>query len=324
MIVVLFLVLAVFSLFLIKSTDFVVLSLKSLSLRARTGVFAISAVVLALGTSLPELFVGITSAFEEHPEVTLGVVIGSNIANIALVGGLSGLWAKRVRIRGTFLDRDVWIALVSGLAPIILISDGSLSRGDGVVLLAMYVAYASSFFRGRFEEVGRHQESDVVVHKFMRKFNVIHVGLKRDLARLGIGLFFMLVSADVIVRMAELMALTLNLPVFVVGLIVLAIGTSLPELVFSFRSLKSHESGMFFGNILGSTIANSTLVIGLTATITAIGGDSDGGYNLAALTFMLVSLLFWLFARTKHRIDWWESGILVAIYIAFAVFEFMG
>ena len=134
----------------------------------------------------------------------------------------------------------------------------------------------------------------------------------------------MLVSADVIVRVAKLFALSLGIPVFVVGLIILAIGTSLPELVFSFRSLKSHESGMFFGNILGSTIANSTLVIGLTAMIAPVGAGSNGSYTMAALTFMLVSLLFWLFARTKHRIDWWESGILVIIYLTFVLVEFIG
>jgi cation:H+ antiporter len=324
MIIVLFLVIAIFSFFLIKSTDFVVLSLKALGSSVPRGAFAVTAIVLALGTSLPELFVGVTSALEHSSQLSLGVVIGSNIANTSLVAGVAGVSAGRIKIRGTFLERDVWIALISGLAPIILIYDGGLSRGDGIVLLAMYGAYATSFFRGRFVEVGLHQGGDVVVGKFLRRFNNIPQGIKRDAARLGVGIFFMLVSADVIVRVAKLFALSLGIPVFVVGLIIVAIGTSLPELVFSIRSLKSHESGMFFGNILGSTIANSTLVIGLTAMIAPVGAGSNGSYTMAALTFMLVSLLFWLFARTKHRIDWWESGILVIIYLAFVLVEFIG
>lgn len=321
---ILLLTLIVFSFFLIKSADLVVLSLKGISARTHARTYAVSAIVLALGTSFPEMFVGITSAFEQHPEIALGVVVGSNIANISLVTGIAGLSAGKIIIRGKFLTRDVWIALIAGLAPLILISDGTLSRGDGAMLMFMYGAYASSFFRGRFEEVGKAQEVDQVVNKFARKFNNIKRGMKRDLVRLGIGLALMLVSADVIVRIAKAFALSAGLPVFVVGLVVLAIGTSLPELVFSFRSLKNHESGMFFGNILGSTIANSTLVIGITALIHPIVVTGDGAYGLAAITFVFMSLLFWFFSRTKSQIDWWESGILLVAYSVFVFLEVSG
>jgi len=138
-----------FSFILIKSADLVIIALRRISKSSHTGVFALSAIILALGTSLPELFIGVTSALEKSPSLALGVVLGSNIANIALVGGITALVVGKIEVHGSFLKRDVFLALLAGILPIILILDGELSRVDGLVLLAAYAAYASSFFKSR-------------------------------------------------------------------------------------------------------------------------------------------------------------------------------
>ena len=110
----------ILSLVLIKSADMVIVAIRRIGKTTHTGVFALSAVVLAIGTSLPELFVGITSAIEGDPSISLGDVTGSNIANISLVAGLAGFFIGRVRVHGNFLKRDVVIALIAGLLPLIL------------------------------------------------------------------------------------------------------------------------------------------------------------------------------------------------------------
>ena len=107
------------------------------------------------------------------------------------------------------------------------------------------------------------------------------------------------------------------------GLIILAIGTSLPELVFSLKSIKSGEPKMFFGNLLGSTIANSTLIVGLTAVISPITISSFGDYRNAIISFIIIFIAFWLFIRTKHRLDRVEGLILVLMYLVFISFEFV-
>ena len=312
-----------FSFILIKSADLVIVALRRISRQTKTGVFALSAVILALGTSLPELFVGITSAIEKTPSLALGVVIGSNIANISFVAGVSALLAGRVHVHGNFLKRDIWIALVAGLLPIVLVGDGNLSRIDGLILLAVYGAYSSSFFKSRFLEIAKEHRREKYFYRFLRRFNHVDSHITREFGRLFLGVALLLFSADVIVKIARVLAETANLPVFIIGLIFLALSTSLPEVVFSFRSLEGRQPSMFFGNLLGSTIANSTLVIGMTSFIFPITISSLNPYLVASATFVLVSLVFWRFVKTKLRLDRWEAAILLLIYLAFVIVEFI-
>ena len=115
----------------------------------------------------------------------------------------------------------------------------------------------------------------------------------------------------------------MGINVFIVGLVLIAIGTSLPELAFSVRSLEDRHPSMFFGNLLGSVIANSTLVIGLVCLISPIVIDSYSQYLIAGLTFVVVAILFWTFIKSKHRLDRWEAVILVVVYVIFVIAEFL-
>lgn len=319
----LILIIFLFSLLLIKSADFVVIALRRISKQTKTGLFALSAIILALGTSLPELFVGITSAIEKSPNLALGVIIGSNIANVALVGSLAALLAGRVVIRGEYLKREVGIAFVAGILPILLVADGTLGRVDGLILLSTYFAYAAGFFKKRYEEIGREQQEESFFYRFVRRFNHVDSRETKEFARLFVGIALLLFSADVIVKLSVALAQQANIPLFVVGLFVIAVGTSLPELAFSVRSLTDHEPSMFFGNLLGSTIANSTLVIGVAATIHPIRVLALDQYLSSVVFFTVIFFIFWIFIRTKHRLDRWEAALMLFLYTIFVVIEFV-
>jgi cation:H+ antiporter len=313
-----------FSLILIKSADVVIVAIRRISRTTRTGIFALSVIILALGTSFPELFVGITSALEGAPTVSLGDITGSNIANLALVGGLAAFFAGRVRVGGAYLKREVWVALIASIVPLILLLDRELSRVDGLILLAVYFANATSFFRSRFVQIGKEQkEEENFVYRFMRQFNHIAAKRRKEIGKLFVGIAIMLFSADIIVKIAVYLASLANMPEFVVGVVIIAIGTSLPELAFSFRSLEEHEPSMFFGNLLGSTIANSTLVLGIVALIQPFHLVAVTKYQCAVVAFILIFLVFWYFIRTKHRLDRWEAGMLILMYIIFVIAEFI-
>lgn len=314
-------VLVLFSFVLIKSADLVVYALRGINSRMRTGVFALSAIILAIGTSLPELFVGVTSALEESPNLTFGVVLGSNIANTALICGFTALVVGGVSVHGNYLKRNFWIALGAGMLPVLLIIDGSLSRVDGLILLFIFAAYTAGFFKNQFEEISQEHKKESYFYRFVREIRFIEHGIKHDAVKLFVGIAVLLFSADVIVRTSVDIAHFVGLPVFVIGLVVIAIGTSLPELAFSLRSLEDHEPAMFFGNILGSTVVNSTLVLGLTSFIYPITVESFDKYLGAALMFVIVSIAMWLFVRTKHRLDRWEAGVLLILYVIFITFE---
>ncbi|MFC1600692.1 sodium:calcium antiporter [Patescibacteria group bacterium] len=311
-----------FSLVLIKSADMVIVAIRRISKTTHTGVFTLSVIILALGTSFPELFVGITSALENVPSVSLGDITGSNIANIALIGGLAAFFAGRVRVRGDYLRHEIWVALAASVVPLLLLLDGELNRVDGLILLAAYFANATSFFRSRFVKIGKEQqEEETFVYRFMRQFNHIAAKRRKELGKLFVGIALMLFSADSIVKIAVYLASLANMPEFVVGVVIIAIGTSLPELAFSFRSLEEHEPSMFFGNLLGSTIANSTLVVGVVSLIQPIHLVAVPQYFYAVTAFVVIFLVFWFFIRTKHRLDRWEAGILILMYLIFVVVE---
>src|SRR3989304_1146803 len=105
------------------------------------------------------------------------------------------------------------------------------------------------------------------------------------------------------------------------GLVIVAVRTSLPEFAFSLRSIEDHEPAMFFGNLLGSTIANSTLIIGIASIIHPIEIAEVSQYIIAVLAFIVIFITFWIFIRSKHRLDRWEAMILLLLYIIFVIVE---
>ena len=320
----LILLLFVFVLILIKSADIVVVSLRRLSMQTHTKTFVLSAILLAMATSFPELFVGITSALEQAPHLSFGNVLGANIANISLVVGISALIAGRVNVVGEIVKKEVAIALVAGIIPLVLVFDGVLSRVDGLILLAVYGAYATSFFKERFLQIAHQHRKEGYIHRFLRNFTLpqININKARELGKLFIGIALLIFSADVIVKIAKEIAVISNFPIFLVGLILISVGTTLPELAFSIRSLEDKEPTMFFGNILGSIIANSTLILGVAATIYPITVTSLKEPMFAGIAFVLIYLVFWFFIRSKLRLERWEAGVLILLYIIFVAVEF--
>ena len=313
---------AFFSFVLIKSADLSVVSLKLISSRTKTKVFALSALILAVGTSFPELFVGITSALEGSSNLTLGVVLGSNIANISLIAGAAAFYAGYVNVSKNYLKRDVVIAFIASAAPILLMLDGGLSRVDGLVLLAIYGSYASSFFKTQYFKIAEEIDTQTVLHSMFRRIKGAQK-YSRNYGELFVGIALLLVSSNMIVKFSKALALELHIPVFLIGVFILAVGTSLPELAFSYRSIKDHEPSMFLGNLLGSTIANSTLIIGVATVLSPLQIVAIHEYLIAVVASLVVFIVFWIFIHTKHKLSRLEALALLLIYAAFVVLEFV-
>lgn len=313
----------VFSFLLIKASEWTILSLRRIARKSNVGVFAISAIILAVGTSLPELFVSITSAIESTPQIALGVVLGSNIANTALITGMVALLLGRINVHGEYLKRDVLIAMVAGLLPLGLMADGILGRVDGLILVFVYLAYVASFFKDKLNEIVDENNQESFFYKFLREINHIDFDKTKEFGKLFLSLALLLFSSEMIISASNSFAVSIGIPVFIISLVLLSIGTSLPELVFSLKSIKSGEPKIFFGNLLGSTIVNSTLIIGVASVIHPIKIDSFVNYTNAIITFFVIFLTFWMFIKTKHRLDRWEASILVLMYILFIVLEFV-
>ena len=308
-----------FSLLLVKATDILIINIKRLAKTTRLGEFAVTTMILALATSLPELFVGITSALEGTPNLSLGNIIGSNIANLSLVIGGAALVGGALNVRGQFLRRDVFYAFLAGSAPMVLLFDKTLSRIDGLILLALYGFYYVIVFAERKKPANSEEEEEGMVHRLLRRLN--HQGGGKELAWIFLGVALLLFSADMIVRLASQMALSLHLPLLLIGLFIVAVGTSLPELAFELKAIRAHNPGMVFGDLLGSIVANGTLVIGVTSLLSPIRIQAFEEYLLATMVFVATFGLFYLFIRTKRRLERWEGIVLLGVYFLFVFLE---
>jgi cation:H+ antiporter len=318
MIAVYLILLVGFSALLIKSTDILTDSLTELSKITKIGKFAITSFLLAFATSVPELVVGITAALEGSPSLALGAILGSNIANISLVIGGATVVGGTLSVAGEFLKLDIFSVFLAGILPMMLLMDGDLSRVDGVILLFIYGMYNY----GLLNKGLRHKsQPSRIVKNFLQ--NAVSRRVNRWLAWLFLGAAMLMFSADMIVKISSSLATVMGLPVFLVGLFLVAIGTSLPELSFEIRAIRKKQAAMALGDLFGSVVANSTLVLGVVSVISPIRLQNGlEEYLLASAAFGVIFLLFWYFVRSKKKLERWEGVVLLLAYGLFVVAEF--
>ena len=249
--------LIIFGYLLIQATDRLVGEVRKISQVTHIGKYGLTAFFLAFATSLPELVVGITSAIEGRPTLSLGNVLGSNIADISFVMGGVAVVGGSIRVLGEFLKRDLFSTFLAGSLPLLLLIDGSLGRIDAAVLLIVYVWFTYTVLAKKTEELAEFQETE---EPFInRLFLRLKQGeARRHYAWMIFWVVVLIISADMLVRISGNFAGALGIPVILVGMFFLALGTSLPEFAFELRAMKSGETAMMLGDLLGSVVANST------------------------------------------------------------------
>ncbi len=309
-----------FSALLIKATDILTDSLTELAKITKVGKFAITSFLLAFATSVPELVVGITAALEGRPNLALGAVLGSNIADISLVIGGAAVISGTFSIAGEFLKLDIFSVFLAGVLPLMLLLDNGLSRVDGLILLFIYGMYNYGLLHRR---VIRKSQPSRMIKKVLAK--AVDRRVNRWLAWLFLGAAMLMFAADMIVKTGAGLAQAMGVPVFMVGLFIVAIGTSLPELSFEIGAIKRKQVGMALGDLFGSIVANSTLVLGVVSLISPIKLQNGlESYLLAAAVFGVIFLMFWYFVKSKRKLERWEGVVLLLAYGLFIVAEFWG
>ena len=270
--------------------------------------FLLGFVLIAVATSLPEWFVGIAAALSKEPELSLGTVLGSNIANICLIFGVGLLLAKRIRFTTKEAKTDSIVMLITAILPLALMMLGrQLSRIDGAVLLFVFFAYYTYVIRQRKRYHKRSHEQVSRAAAILSSFIFIAS---------MVMLFF---SARWTVKSGTVLATELQLPPLLIGLFFVAIGTSLPELVVTIHAMLRHETDIGIGNIIGSNITNVALVLGTTALLAPIPIDSLV-FVSSALYVIVVSLVFTAFLESG-RLTWLSGLSLIMLYIFFLFLE---
>jgi len=310
----------IFSLVLIKATDVLVKHLKVLAHKTELGGFFLSTLIVGLATSLPEISVGVTAALNGVPNIAMGNSIGSNIANLSIIAGGAALVGGRLRIENHSYGRDLIHAFLAGAAPLFLLMDNALSRVDALILIALYGFYNYLILKKRTTEIVEHAQHGVLHVVFSK---IRHEKTGKHFALVFLSIAIVLFSADMIVRFGTSIAEGLDISVLLVGIVFVAIGTSLPEFVVELKAIREGSTSLYLGNLLGSVVANGTLVVGITALISPITIRAFTDYLLATVFFLSIFTFFYFFVQTHQRLARWEGALLVMVYVLFVLLEFM-
>lgn len=300
---------------LVKSGAVAVKKLVAISRYLRISEYILAFILMALATSLPEFFVGINSALSKASVLSLGNIIGSNIVNLSLILGAVVIIAKGIKVKSKIAKRDAWIVFFISILPILLLIDKSLSQADGAILLIVFIWYLRHILKAK--EAFRKRMNHIV--RTVGEFR----GFLRNLLVLILAIAILLVSSWGVVKAATLIAEGFELPLVLIGLILVAIGTSLPELVFGIRAVITKHEGMNLGNLIGSTVMNSTFILGITALIYPIKIENFDMILTSGLFMVFIILIANFFIATKKKISWKEGVILIGFYVIFLVFEFL-
>ncbi|MBO7062158.1 calcium/sodium antiporter [Fibrobacter sp.] len=288
----------------------------------------IGMVIVGFGTSAPEMVVSALSAMENAPELALGNAYGSNIANIALILGVTALISP-VIVKRDALKRDLPILIGVTAVAIIQAADGSISRLDGIVLLLLFAGIMGFNI---WSELRAKKKASALEKEAEDGDESGKASLPKSVAWLLLGLTLLVLSSRCLVWGAVEIAQALGVSDLLIGLTIVAVGTSLPELASSIAAARKGENDLAFGNIVGSNLFNTLTVVGIASTISPMRTVNPLVFSrdlpvVAVLTVLL--LLFGLPVRKKRldanglrigRINRLEGSTFLAIYVGYIGF----
>ncbi len=293
---------------LIKGADFFVDGASSIAGKLKVPSLIIGLTVVSMGTSAPEAAISISAAIMGSSDLSLGNVIGSNLFNLLMVIGLCSIIIPIAGERDV-LRRDMPINIGVTVAFTIMILDGMLGRADAVILLVIFVAYLfiliGNAFKNRIEETAVQKPQSWLISILFVVFGMVAIVL----------------GGDMVVDNAKIIAGSLGMSDTLIGLTVVAFGTSLPELVTSIVAAKKGETGIGLGNAIGSCLFNFLFVLGSAAVISPM--TANGELLIDSCILIGVAALMLLFAWTKKRVGRIEGLICVVAYAAYTAYIIM-
>lgn len=304
-------------LLLIRSGTWVVRSLVRIAQALEWSEFLLTFCLLGFATSLPELFVGLSSAFHKTPQLSFGNIIGANIINLTLGLGLVVLLAGGLKLKREIARRESFYTAVMAFLPLLLALDGGqLSRVDGVILLA-----ASAFYFQRVLLL-KQRFTKVFDGKFQRNIVRFKLFLK-DMGVFFMSVILLLVASEGVVRSITFLAGKANLPLIFAGALFVSLGTTLPEIAFGVKAISLGHKEMILGNFMGPVVVNSTLILGLVCLISPMKILNSSPFFIGVLFTSLVAFAFAVFSRTDREISRREAIILICIYLVFVVSQIL-
>ncbi|MBM5789837.1 calcium/sodium antiporter [Candidatus Parcubacteria bacterium] len=299
---------------LIKGADYLISGASSLARTLGVSALVVGLTVVAFGTSAPELFVNIIATVKGTTDIAIGNVLGSNLANMLLILGVAAMFAP-LTLQGNTVWKEIPFSLLAALLVLIFGSDilldgglvNVLTRTDGIALLAMFFLFIVYTFGIRHNGGPSEEKIDLLP---VWKSVVFILG---GLAALGIG-------GKLVVDGATHIAFALGVSANLIGLTIVALGTSLPELVTSITAARKRHMDLAIGNVVGSNIFNIFFVLGISAVLRPLpfgGANLTDAFAVVIATFLLFLMLF---IGQKYVIERWTGITLICMYVGFMAF----
>lgn len=312
---------------LIKGADFFVEGSSSVAKLLKVPSIVVGLTVVAMGTSLPELSVSVSAALNESNEIAISNVVGSNFFNLIVVLGVCALFTT-VPVDRQVLKRDFPFSIIIMAALVFFMADlikpwadvaensaGLLSRLNSIILLAVFVGYLVYTVRSALQDrknnlMAETDGDEEKPHSLLISIIFIVCGV--------IAIKF---GGDFVVDSAKYIALHIGMSETLVGLTIVAVGTSLPELVTSIVAAKKGETSLAVGNVIGSNIFNVLFILGVSGTIHPIMVEKQN--LIDAILILLVSIVVYFFAKSRKKIERKEGMIMLAIYVIYMIYAIL-
>jgi cation:H+ antiporter len=298
---------------LIKGADFLVDGATSIARRFNISDLVIGLTVVAFGTSAPELFVNLAAGIQGNTDIAIGNILGSNIANILLILGVSSVIHPLSVTKGTVwkeIPFSLLAVIVLGILANDVVIDGtatsSLTRSDGLIFLAFFVIFMYYTFAIATDIKGMDELVPTQRYSILRSVLMMIGGF------IGLSL-----GGKWIVDGAVVIALKLGLSQSLVGLTIVAAGTSLPELATSATAAHKGNVEIAVGNVVGSNIFNVFLVLGISATVRPLPFQLNATWDIAAVIVATFLLFVFMYTGKKHSLDRWEGAIFILLYVVY-------
>jgi len=278
--------------------------------------FVVAFFMIAFAASIPNLFVGISSALHKIPQLSFGEVVGGNVIDLTLAVALAALIAKGLPAESRVVQTSSIFTIAIAVLPLLLILDGLLGRGDGIILILAFFFYLFWLFskKERFTKIYNTPKIPI-----LKEFKIFI----KDLGRVILGIMILLLAAEGIVRSVSFIAQSLNLSIALIGILIVGLGNALPETYFAIASARKGQTWMILGNLMGSVIVPATLVLGIVALICPIEILDFSPFAIARFFLIISALFFLFFVRTGKKITKKEALFLLGIYILFVTAEIL-
>jgi len=307
---------------LVKSADWVVENSEKIALVLKISPFIIGVTIVAIGTSLPELAFAIAGALKGTPEIVVSNTLGTIIANILLIGGLSAIVARVLIVERSLIDLDIPLFAVSMILFVLTMIDKKVVFGEGILLLLAFLIYVlyTVYQRGETKE-RLPAEVEVLPSRVDRRRKEAKIGKEPGRLSFRVFLFLILgiiglaVGADYLVESVVKISEFLKISTSLIVITATAIGTSLPELAVSVGAAAKKKYEIALGNVFGSNVFDALLVGGLPALISTLPIDSVSFY--IGIPFLIVTTFMLVISGISQKIYIWEGAMYVLLYVLF-------